>query len=247
MGMGKRFAQVLAEAGANIAISARNKNRLEETGEKLREYGGDVVCIPADVSKMSDVARMVDETISFLGKLDIAVNNAGIIHKPYRLHELPLGEWDRLFAVNLTGVFACMQREISYMLNAKQGSIINISSILGTTGLLPEFMPRVSYVAAKHGLNALTKQAALEYAGEGIRVNGIAPGWFEGTDIAKERLAGKAADFYKERTQRILDRTPMKRRGRLEELDGLLLYLASEASSYVTGQTFLIDGGWTSC
>jgi gluconate 5-dehydrogenase len=94
-------------------------------------------------------------------------------------------------------------------------------------------------------VNGLTKQAALEYAGEGIRVNGIAPGWFEGTEIAGERLAEKGADFFKERTQRILDATPMKRRGRVEELEGLLLYLASDASSFVTGQTFVVDGGWT--
>jgi NAD(P)-dependent dehydrogenase (short-subunit alcohol dehydrogenase family) len=106
-------------------------------------------------------------------------------------------------------------------------------------------MPKVSYIAAKHAVNGLTKQAALEYAGEGIRVNGIAPGWFEGTDLAKERLADKGADFYEERTRRILDTTPMKRRGRVEELDGLLLYLASDASSFVTGQTFVVVGGWT--
>ncbi|UCB50040.1 MAG: SDR family oxidoreductase, partial [Deltaproteobacteria bacterium] len=109
----------------------------------------------------------------------------------------------------------------------------------------PEFMPRVSYVAAKHAVIGLTKQAALEYAGDSIRVNAIAPGWFEGTEIARERLAGVDEEFYRERTQKILDATPMKRRGRVDELIGLLLYLSSDASSFVTGQTFVVDGGWT--
>ena len=244
VGLGKRFAQTLAKAGADIVITARNKERLDETGQELKEYGGKVLTIGADVSKPLDVSRMMDEISSTFGKLDIAVNNAGIVHKPYRFHEIPLEEWNRLIAINLTGVFVCMQGQIDLMLKAQQGAIINISSILGFGGLKPEFMPRVSYIASKHGLSGLTKQAALEYAGEGIRVNGIAPGWFEGTDIAKERLAGKKADYYKERTQRILDKTPMKRQGRVEELDGALLYLASDASSFVTGQTLIVDGGW---
>jgi gluconate 5-dehydrogenase len=167
------------------------------------------------------------------------------VHKSYRFHETPLDEWDRLIGINLTGVFMCMQREIALMLKVQKGIIINIASILGIGGLSPEFMPRVSYIAAKHGVIGLTKQAALEYAGDGIRVNTIAPGWFEGTEIARERLSGVDADFYRERTQKILDATPMKRRGRVEELSGLLLYLASDASSFVTGQTFTVDGGWT--
>jgi NAD(P)-dependent dehydrogenase (short-subunit alcohol dehydrogenase family) len=210
----------------------------------LQKVGGRVHNIVADISDPDDVARMIDEAVSSLGKLDIAVNNAGIVHKPYRFHETPLEEWNRLMAINLTGVFVCMQQEIALMLKTRQGVIVNISSILGCRGLTPEFMPKVSYIAAKHAVNGLTKQAALEYADKGIRVNGIAPGWFEGTDLAKERLADKGADFYKERTQKILDATPMKRRGQVKELNGLLLYLVSEASSFVTGQTFVVDGGW---
>jgi gluconate 5-dehydrogenase len=245
LGLGRSFARTLAEAGADLAIADINEDRLDETGSMLKKSGGRVISIVADVSNPSDVVRMVDEVVSSLGQLDIAVNNAGIVHKPYPFHETPLEEWDRLMAINLTGVFVCMQQELNVMLKGQQGVIINISSILGVRGLASEFMPKVSYIAAKHAVNGLTKQAALEYAGEGIRVNGIAPGWFEGTDLARERLADKGADFYKERTQKILDATPMKRRGQVEELNGLLLYLASDASSYVTGQTFVVDGGWT--
>jgi NAD(P)-dependent dehydrogenase (short-subunit alcohol dehydrogenase family) len=245
LGLGRSFARTLAEAGADVAIADINQERLPETEEIIKEAGGKALKIVADVSNPADVARMVEETVSTLGRLDIAVNNAGIVHKPYRFHETPLEEWNRLMGVNMTGVFTCMQREIELMIKGQSGIIINIASILGLRGLPPEFMPRVSYVAAKHAVIGLTKQAALEYAGDGIRVNAIAPGWFEGTDIARERLAGVDEEFYRERTQKILDATPMKRRGRIDELIGLLLYLSSDASSFVTGQTFVVDGGWT--
>jgi NAD(P)-dependent dehydrogenase (short-subunit alcohol dehydrogenase family) len=245
LGLGRVFARTLAEAGADVAIADINQERLPETEEIIKGAGGRVVKIVADVSNPANVARMVEETVSTLGRLDIAVNNAGIVHKPYRFHETPLEEWNRLMAIDMTGVFTCMKKEIELMLESQQGVIINIASILGLRGLPPEFMPRVSYVTAKHAVIGLTKQAALEYAGDGIRVNAIAPGWFEGTDIARERLAGADEEFYRERTQKILDATPMKRRGRVDELTGLLLYLSSDASSFVTGQTFTVDGGWT--
>ena len=245
LGLGRGFAQTLAKAGADVAIADINQERLPETEEIIKEVGGKALKILADVSNPADVARMVEETVSTFGRLDIAVNNAGIVHKPYRFHETPLEEWNRLLAVNMTGVFTCMKKEIELMLERQRGVIINIASILGLRGLAPEFMPRVSYVAAKHAVIGLTKQAALEYAGDGIRVNAIAPGWFEGTDIARERLAGVNEEYYKERTQKIIEATPMKRRGQVQELIGLLLYLASDASSFVTGQTFVVDGGWT--
>lgn len=245
MGLGRSFALTLAQAGADLVIADIDKERLDETAGKLKKIGGDVLPVVADVSQPADVARVIEETISGFGRLDIAVNNAGIVHKPYRFHETPLNEWERLMAINMTGVFVCMQQEIALMLEKQSGNIINIASILGQRGLIPELMPKVSYVAAKHAVIGLTKQAALEYAQEGIRVNCIAPGWFEGTDLARERVAGAAADYYRERTQKILEATPMKRRGRVEELSGLVLYLASESSSFVTGQTFTVDGGWT--
>jgi NAD(P)-dependent dehydrogenase (short-subunit alcohol dehydrogenase family) len=131
------------------------------------------------------------------------------------------------------------------MLTRKSGAIINISSILGIVGLKPELMPRVSYIASKHGMAGLTKQAAVEYATEGIRVNAIAPAYFEGTEIAKERLAGQAAEVAAERLKKIIENTPMKRRGQVQECVDLLLYLSSDGSSYVTGQTIAVDGGWT--
>lgn len=244
-GFGRAFSLALAEAGAHVVCAEKVKKTLEETAELVGHSGQRVLPLVVDVARPEDVERMADRISSEFGKLDIAVNNAGIVHKPYRFHEIPLEEWNRLIAINMTGVFICMQREIELMIKRKSGTIINISSIGGLRGFRPELMPRGSYIAAKHAVIGLTKQAALEYASEGIRVNAIAPGWFEGTDIAQECLAGVNEEVFKERTQKIINATPMRRPGRVHELIGLLLYLSSEASSFVTGQTFPVDGGWT--
>jgi len=244
-GFGRAFSLALAEAGASVVCVEKVKETLGETAELVRQTGQKVLPLVVDVVRFEDVERMTDQIYSEFGKLDIAVNNAGIIHKPYRFHEIPLEEWNRLIAIDLTGVFICMQKELQLMVKQKSGVIINISSVAGLIGIDPELMPRASYVAAKHAVIGLTRQAALEYAGDDIRVNAIAPGWFEGTDIARERLAGKDEEVFKHRLEKISNLTPMKRRGQVQELIGMLLYLASEASSFVTGQTFVIDGGWT--
>ncbi len=244
-GFGRAFSLALAEAGAHVVCAEKVKATLDETTELVRKFGHKVLPLVVDVASIDDVERMKSDIFSEFRRLDIAVNNAGIIHKPYRLHETPIGEWNRLISINLTGVFICMQKEIELMISQKSGVIINISSILGIVGLKPELMPRVSYITAKHGMAGLTKQAAVEYASEGIRVNAIAPGYFEGTEIAKERLAGQDAEVANERTKKIVERTPMKRRGQVQECIDLLLYLASDGASYVTGQTIAVDGGWT--
>jgi len=244
-GFGRAFSLALAEAGAHVVCAEKVKATLDETAGLVRKSGQRVLPLVVDVSSTDDVERMKNDIFSEFGRLDIGINNAGIVHKPYRFHETPIEEWNRLIAINLTGVFVCMQKEIELMISQKSGVIINISSILGLQGLAPELMGRVSYIAAKHAMSGLTKQAAVEYAGDGIRVNAIAPGWFEGTAIAQERLAGKDAAIFNEREQKIIEATPMKRRGRVQECIDLLLYLSSDASSFVTGQTIAVDGGWT--
>lgn len=244
-GFGRFFSQVLAEAGADVVCVDIDREFLEETASLVENFEQRALPLVSDVAKPEDIERMMDQTLSTFGRLDIAINNAGIVHKPYCFHEIPLEEWNRLIAIDLTGVFICMQKELGVMVEQKSGVIINIASILGLVGLDPELMPRASYVAAKHGVIGLTRQAALEYARHGIRVNAMAPGWFTGTDLARERLAGKSAKDFKERDQKIIEYTPLERHGNVEELKGLLLYLASGASSFVTGQTFTADGGWT--
>jgi NAD(P)-dependent dehydrogenase (short-subunit alcohol dehydrogenase family) len=246
LGLGRSFAQTLAEAGANVVIADIDKDHLDETEGILRALGRKVVKVIADVSSPADVARMVDESASRFGQLNIAVNNAGIITRPARFHEMPPEDWNKVISVNLTGVFLCMQREIALMLKqGRGGSIINISSVLGMVGLDPHLSPRVNYIASKHGLAGLTKQGAVEYAEHGIRVNAIAPSWFAGTSLSRDRAKVQTDEEKALREKRIVALTPMKRRGQIAELQGLLLFLASDASSYTTGQIFASDGGWT--
>ncbi|GAB6194433.1 SDR family oxidoreductase [Desulfocastanea catecholica] len=245
-GLGQSFAQTLAEAGADVVITARDKERLKETETIIKKTGRKVLSIAADVSKPDDVARMVDETVSVFNKLDIAVNNAGIVSPPVRFHEMRIEDWQQVISVNLTGLFLCMQKEIEQMMKQDGGgSIINNSSILGLVGLFADMNPRVNYIASKHGVNGLTKQGAVEYAEYGIRVNAIAPAWHAGSSLSKARSDVQTTKEQNEREERLVARTPMRRRGRIEELQGLLLFLASDASSYVTGQIIASDGGWT--
>jgi NAD(P)-dependent dehydrogenase (short-subunit alcohol dehydrogenase family) len=246
LGLGRSFAKTLAEGGADVVIVDIDKDHLDETEGVLKGAERRVLKIVADVSDPRDVARMLDESVFNLGRLNIAVNNAGIITKPARFHEMPLEDWNKVVSVNLTGVFLCMQKEIEFMLKqGKGGSIINLSSVLGLVGLDPHLMPRVNYIASKHAVLGLTKQGAVEYAEYGIRVNAIAPSWFSGTSLSRDRNKVQTREEQELREERIKAMTPMKRRGQIDELQGLLLYLASDASTYTTGQVFVSDGGWT--
>ena len=246
LGLGKSFALTLAEAGADVVIVDLSREHLKETESIVGKTGRKVLSIAADVSNPDDVARMIDHAASNFKSLDIAVNNAGILTQPVPFHKMKIDEWQKVISVNLTGLFMCMQKEIGQMLKqGTGGSIINISSVLGLIGLDPDMKPRVNYIASKHGVNGLTKQGAVEYAEYGIRVNAIAPAWHSGTSLAKKRTDAQSAKEQNKREQILIERTPMKRRGRVEELQGLLLFLASNASTYVTGQVVASDGGWT--
>lgn len=246
LGLGRSFAQTLAEAGADVVIADLDSERLQETEALVEESGRNVHAIAADVSNPEDVTRMIIQTISKFQSLDIAVNNAGILTKPVPFHEMPIADWQKVISVNLSGLFMCMQKEIGQMLKqGRGGSIINISSVLGLVGLDADMKPRVNYIASKHGVNGLTKQGAVEYAQQGIRVNAIAPAWHSGTSLAQKRTDAETAVEQDQREENLLARTPMGRRGRVEELQGLLLFLASDASSYLTGQVIASDGGWT--
>jgi gluconate 5-dehydrogenase len=245
-GMGRSFAQTLAEAGADVVITARNKELLQETEADLQQTGKKILSVAADISKPEDVARLFEQIASRFQTLDIAVNNAGIVSPPVPFHEMPFDDWQKVLSVNLSGLFLCMQKEIELMLKQESGgSIINNSSVLGLVGLDADMKPRVNYIAAKHGVNGLTKQGAVEYAQYGIRVNAIAPAWHSGTSLSKARSNVQTTQEQIEREELLIARTPMRRRGKVEELQGLLLYLASDASSYVTGQVIASDGGWT--
>jgi NAD(P)-dependent dehydrogenase (short-subunit alcohol dehydrogenase family) len=175
------------------------------------------------------------------------VNNAGIATTPMRLHEIPLVDWDRLMAVNLRGAFICLREALPLMQkNEHGGSIVNIASIAGMRGYFPGFSILGSnYSASKGGLIALTRQVAIEYAGENIRCNAIAPGFIENTDIGRERRKAASVKTMSEFEREMSVRVPMGRRGIPSELVELAVYLSSEMSSYITGQVIAADGGWT--
>jgi NAD(P)-dependent dehydrogenase (short-subunit alcohol dehydrogenase family) len=244
-GLGAVFANGLAECGADVLCVDLDGGGAEEKAAAIRAEGGRSTAMLVDVSDPASV----DTLCSQLGpnaKIDILVNNAGIATPPFRLHELPLRDWDRVMAVNLRGTFLCTRAVLPAMLRGGGGSIINVSSILGIGGYYPGFpTTAAAYGVSKAAGIGFTRQVAVEYAGDSIRVNAIAPGWHGGTQLGRERRATATAENIAEFEAAIIRDIPMGRRGRPEELVGLLLYLASDASRYVTGQVFAHDGAWS--
>ena len=235
-GLGVAMATGLAEAGANVVIAARRTDPLEKLAVKLRALGVDALPVACDVSKRESVHALVDETLAAFGRLDGVVNNAGITEVIAATEE-PLETFTRIVGVNLTGAFLCAQRCGQVMLESGRGSIVNVASILGLVGVGQ--IPQASYAASKGGLVNLTRELAAQWARRGVRVNALAPAWF-GTEMTGEM-------FEDERSMKwVCGRTPMGRPGETHEMIGPLVFLLSDASSYVTGHTLPVDGGWTS-
>jgi NAD(P)-dependent dehydrogenase (short-subunit alcohol dehydrogenase family) len=236
-GLGARFASCLAARGARVVLAARRTQRIEKLAEELRDQSAEAIAVTCDVSLEVDVERLVQTAIDTFGKLDLLINNAGLWVGGFAQEE-DLGGFRQVLEVNLTGTFLCSQRAGRVMLRQGKGVIINVASIWGLGSASEPTGGSVSYAASKAGVINLTRELAVQWGRSGIRVNAIAPGFFP-TEInvdlfsSEERLAG------------IRQRTAMGRTGRQEELDGVLLFLASDASSYVTGQTIFVDGGWS--
>ena len=245
-GLGRSFARGLADFGAQVVCADRNIEGVEETVALIQAAGGAGQAIMTDVAESQSMDGLFGEIARLHGRLDVLVNNAGISTGPRRLHELALEDWDRLMAINLRGVFLCTRAAVLMMLQSGGGSIVNISSIAGLGGFYPG-MSRlcVNYSAAKAGVIGLTRQAAMDYARDNIRVNAIAPGWHAGTNLGAGRRAGMDPEITARMEAEVNARIPMGRRGTPDDLVGLLVYLASPASSYVTGQVIAHDGGWT--
>jgi NAD(P)-dependent dehydrogenase (short-subunit alcohol dehydrogenase family) len=243
-GLGRVFCETLAEFGADIAIGDINKEGALKTAEFLRNMGRKSFAVKADVSKPADVRHMVEETVEKLGAIDILINNAGITTKANKVADMPIEDWDLVLSIDLKGVFLCTRAVLPVMIKQGSGNIINISSVYGIRPLFQTIHsnPNVHYAAAKAGVISLTKETALEYAGEGIRVNAIAPGFYGGK-LAQWRNTPGEEKRRRMFEEAIADTTPMGRRGIPTELKGLVLYLASDASSFVTGQVFSSDGG----
>jgi len=234
-GIGVELAEALAGAGARLVVAARRIERLEALAERLAGDGVEVLPVRCDVSDAGEVDALVEAATARFGGIDVLVNNAGITEVVSADAE-PIETFDHVVAVNLRGVFLCTQRVGRRMLEAGRGSVVNVASVLGLVGAGQ--VPQASYAASKGAVVNMTREIAAQWARRGVRVNAIAPGWFE-----SEMTAEMFDDEGSQRWMR--SRTPMGRAGRAGELDGALLFLASEASSFVTGQTLVVDGGWT--
>lgn len=230
-GLGVQFAKALADNGAAVALVARRADRLKSFKDEIEGKGGRAVVIEADVTDHAAVARAFDAVEKAFGTVTILVNNAGIAHGG-RAVEMPPEEWRKVLSTNLDAVFFWAQEAARRLLVAKkQGAIVNIASVLG----LAVSKGAVAYAAAKAGVVQVTKAMAVELAFKGVRVNAIAPGWFV-TEMNDDYLSGEAGTAIKREI-------PMGRFGNPGDLDGALLLLVSDAGSYITGATIVVDGG----
>jgi len=243
-GLGRAFSLALAAFGAHVIAADRNEPWAKETAELVAKDGGQASPLAVDVTDDASVSAMAERLRAGARRVDVLVNNAGIATAPARTHEMPVEDWDRLMAVNLRGVFLTTRALLPLMLGGP-ASIINIASIVGMVGYYPGFPSAgANYAASKAGVVGFTRQLAAEYARDGIRANAIAPGWHEGTRLGAERRAVSSPETIARFDGAIFARTPMGRKGTTDELEGLIVYLASDAARFVTGQVFGHDGGW---
>jgi NAD(P)-dependent dehydrogenase (short-subunit alcohol dehydrogenase family) len=231
-GLGERFARVLDAAGARLVLAARRVDRLEELAGTL----GDAVAVRADLTQPGEAAALVGSALDAHGRIDVVVNNAGISRVLPAVDD-DADDFRRELEIDLVAPYELARLTARHLLaEGRPGSIINVGSVLGHVGGGRLRVP--GYAAAKGGLHNLTRELASQWARKGIRVNAIAPGWFE-TEMNTGMFGSDAGLSY------IVDGTPMGRPGREGELDGALLFLAGDASSYVTGHVLFVDGGWT--
>jgi NAD(P)-dependent dehydrogenase (short-subunit alcohol dehydrogenase family) len=231
-GLGARFARVLSDAGAAVVLVARRADRLADLAGELP----DALAVPADLADPDQRAAAVQAALDRHGRVDVLVNNAGISDGPQRAETEDPADFALAVEVNLTAAFHLARLVVPGMIERGGGSIVNVTSVHGLVASSPN--RQAGYVASKSGLVGLTKELACQWATSGVRVNALAPGYFA-TDLTGEMIESESGRTWIERN------TPMRRIGADHELDGALLFLASDASTYVTGQTLAVDGGWT--
>ena len=233
-GIGLGFAEALAEAGADVCIWGRNVEKNKAAEEKLRAYGRRVLALPCDVTDQAQVTACFEETVATLGRVDACFANAGQGVRGTKFHEMTIKEWRELLAVNLDAVFFTLQSAARHMLErGGDGSLVVTSSLASISG-----MPRGEhYAAAKAGVSSMIRCLAVEYARNGIRANAVLPGWIE-TEMTGPMFGWESF------AKAVLPRIPMRRWGRPEDFGGIAVYLASDASAYHSGDTFLIDGAY---
>ncbi len=229
-GIGKSIAIEFAKKGANVVVSGRSNG--EPVVKKIKSLGRKSIFVKADMSNHEDIKNLVSETIKKFKKIDILVNNAGVF-VPSPSENVSEKDWERTLKINLEGCFFLCKEASKYMIKKKKGSIINVASVAGLRG----YSQAAAYCASKGGLVNLTHSLATEWGGKGIRVNSICPGIIE-TDMTKETLKNKKVK------QDMLSKVPLNRAGKPKDIAGPAVFLASDASSYVTGVEIVVDGGW---
>lgn len=232
-GLGFIMARGLSEAGATVVLCARELEACEASAEALRSFGAQSMALRCDVTEPGDVAALVERTVERFGRVDVLVNNAGYTWEA-RLEEVSLEQWDRTFAVNTTGAFLCCQQAGRRMIERKSGKIINILSVAGMASVDPKIADCVPYAASKGAVAALTRDLARKWSRHNINVNAIAPGYFE-TKMSRYLL--------EHRRDAVMNSIPMGRLGKPDEIKGVVVFLASAAADYITGQILAVDGG----
>lgn len=235
-GIGRACALAFAGEGSKVVVADVAVTGGEETVQMIKDAGGEAVFVLCDVAKSVDVKSIMTVALKTYGRLDYACNNAGIGGPAMTTADYREEDWRAVIDVNLTGAWLCMKYELEIMLKQGGGAIVNMASILGKVG----FATAPAYVAAKHGLIGLTKTAALEYATQNIRINAVCPGF-----IYTPLLEKAGMQTGSEMHTAISNLHPMKRMGTSEEVAGAVIWLCSDASSFVTGEAFMVDGGYT--
>lgn len=236
-GLGVEFAHGLAEAGADVALLARRRDRVEAVAESVRAHGAQCLALQGDVTDEAQVDAALERITEELGGLDILVNNAGVA--PFgRAEKHTAEQWREALEVNVTAAFRLSQKVLPLMEQRGGGRIVNVSSVLGSVA--NSVFPTVAYGTSKGAVEMMTRQLAVEWAPRGITVNCVAPGWFP-TEMNTDPRYGDVHPKYKEK---MIECLPMGRLGETGELKGALIYLASPAGRYVTGTTLVVDGGW---
>jgi len=234
-GIGRASALAFAREGAKVVLADVIVEGGEETVGMIKKAGGEAIFVKADVSKATEVEALIAKAVETYGRLDCAYNNAGIEGSAATTTDYAEESWDRVIAINLKGVWLCMKYEIPQMLKQGGGTIVNTASAAGLVG----FRRGSAYVASKHGVVGLTKTAALEYAKSGVRVNAICPGAID------TPMMGRITDHRPQRAERMAAGEPVGRMGMPEEIAGAVVWLCSDAASFVTGHAMAVDGGLT--